>query len=60
VTDSELRDHRELPVDLEWVATIDPDRKWEASIRFGVEHPKEALVVGGRSASRTAARRRPG
>ena len=31
---------------LEWVATIDPDRKWEASIRFGVEHPKEALVVG--------------
>ena len=31
---------------LEWVATVAPDRKWEASIRFGVEYPKEALVAG--------------
>ena len=31
---------------LEWVTTLAPDRTWEASIRFGVEYPKEALVAG--------------
>ena len=31
---------------LEWVATVAPDRKWQASLRFGVEHPKETLVTG--------------
>jgi uncharacterized protein (TIGR02231 family) len=31
---------------LEWVATVEPDGTWEASVRFGVEHPKEALVAG--------------
>jgi uncharacterized protein (TIGR02231 family) len=31
---------------LEWVATLAPDQKWQASIRFGVEHPKETAVTG--------------
>jgi uncharacterized protein (TIGR02231 family) len=31
---------------IEWVATIAPDRTWKATLRFGVEHPKEAVVAG--------------
>jgi uncharacterized protein (TIGR02231 family) len=31
---------------IEWVATIAPDRTWKATLRFGVEHPKEAVVSG--------------
>ena len=31
---------------LEWVATLAPDQKWQASIRYGVEHPKETQVAG--------------
>jgi uncharacterized protein (TIGR02231 family) len=31
---------------IEWAATIAPDATWKASVRFGVEHPKETIVAG--------------
>jgi uncharacterized protein (TIGR02231 family) len=31
---------------VEWVATIDPGATWQASVRFGVEHPKQLTVSG--------------
>lgn len=33
---------------VEWVSTIAPGSKWQASVRFGVEHPKETAVTGWR------------
>lgn len=33
---------------VEWMADIAPGGTWEASVRFGVEHPKDMPVVGWR------------
>ncbi|HEY0815382.1 MAG TPA: mucoidy inhibitor MuiA family protein [Pseudonocardia sp.] len=31
---------------LEWTATVEPGGTWEASIRFGVRHPRDAPITG--------------
>lgn len=31
---------------VEWMAQIEPGATWEASVRFGVEHPKDLPVAG--------------
>ncbi|MFC4944485.1 DUF4139 domain-containing protein [Pseudonocardia sp. GCM10023141] len=33
---------------VEWVATLDPGATWRASVRFGVEHPKDLPITGWR------------
>jgi len=31
---------------VEWVALVEPDRTWRATLRFGVEHPRQTPIDG--------------